>query len=122
MMILLVDNDEDFRHGLAENLRDDGHQVLEFSRPGDLPPLAQLGAVELAVTDYLMEGGENGLAFAHRFHGARPKVPVVLLTAYSTAQIEAAAARSGFISLLHKPLDYGQLQRIISRLVASSVF
>jgi DNA-binding NtrC family response regulator len=117
MVILLVDDDEDFRHGLAENLRDDGHVVLEYAKAAEVPPAQQLGAVQLTIIDYLMNG-ENGLAFAHRFHQTHPNVPVILVTAYSTALVEAAAASSGFISLLHKPIDYEHLQRLVDRLAA----
>jgi len=111
MTVLLVDDDEDFRHGLAENLRDDGHRVLEYSRPDEIPD-AQLPAADLVITDYMMNG-EDGLAFANRLHRSHPNVPVILVTAYSTVQVEKAVAASGFISLLHKPLDYMRMEKLI---------
>src|ERR1041385_8151630 len=114
MKILLVDDDEDFRHGLAENLRDDGHHVLEYFQPDKIPD-AQLSAANLVITDYMMNG-EEGFAFANRLHRLRPNVPVILVTAYSTAQIEKAVAASGFISLLHKPFDYMRLENLIGDL------
>ena len=114
MTILLIDNDEDFRQALAENLRDDGHRVLEYPTPVDVP-LDQLEGVDLTITDYLMNG-EDGLAFANRFHRSRPGVPVVLVTAYATKLVEQAVKNSGFLSLLHKPLDYGRMERLITDL------
>ena len=114
MTILLVEDDEDFRHGLAENLRDDGHRVLAYPRPNQVP-LEQLEPIHLAITDYRMDR-ENGFAFANRLHRLWPKLPVILITAFSTAVLERAVADSGFISLLHKPLEYERMERLIADL------
>ena len=112
MHILLIDDDEDFRHGLAENLRDDGHTVQEYAAPGEVPP--QLPEIDLAITDYQMPG-ENGLSFARRFHTVHPSVPVVMVTAYSTPEIEGEAAASGIMSVLHKPVGYEHVQRLVEQ-------
>jgi DNA-binding NtrC family response regulator len=114
MTILLVDDDEDFRIGLAANLRDDGHRVIEFAAPQNVR-LEALDKIDLTITDYTMTG-EDGLSFANRFHRARPEVPVIMLTAYSTAHLENVARKSGFISLLHKPLDYAGVEQLIGDL------
>jgi DNA-binding NtrC family response regulator len=118
MTILLIDDDEDFRRGLAENLRDDGYAVQEYAAPGEVPP--QLPGIELAITDYLM-AGENGLSFARRFHAAHSSVPVVLVTAYSTPAVEQEAAASNFIALLHKPVRYERLHRLVEHLAGHGV-
>ena len=115
MTILLIDDDDDFRHGLAENLRDDGYGVQEYAAPGEVP-LPQLAGIELAITDYLM-AGENGLHFARRLHTAHPSVPVVMITAYSTPALEQEAAASGFISVLLKPVGYECVHRLVEHLV-----
>ena len=88
--------------------------MQEYAAPGDVPP--QLPDIELAITDYLMPG-ENGLSFARRFHRSHPSVPVVVVTAYSTSAIEKEAAASGFISVLHKPVGYERVQRLVEHLV-----
>jgi DNA-binding NtrC family response regulator len=118
MTIVLIDDDENFRSGLAENLRDDGYAVQEYAAPGEVPP--QLPGIELAITDYLM-AGENGLSFARRFHAAHPSVPVVLVTAYSTPAVEQEAVASGFISVLHKPVRYEQVHRLVEHLAGRRI-
>ena len=35
-MVLLLDDDDDFRLALAANLTDDGHSVRHFARPADI--------------------------------------------------------------------------------------
>jgi DNA-binding NtrC family response regulator len=113
-MMLLVDDDEQFRTGLAANLREDGYEVGEFASPEEVP-LDQPGDVEVVLTDYLM-GREDGLTFARRFHARYPTVPVIVITAFATAHLEAEVASHDYLSLLHKPLDYGALLDLISRL------
>lgn len=112
--ILLVDDDEAFRHGLAENLREDGHGVLEYSDPTEIPPLTRMAPVDLLITDYLMKG-EDGLTFARRFHAAHPSVPVLLVTICCTPPLDGS-----FVSVLSKPFAYDQLHEIVHALTAEA--
>lgn len=117
MSILLVDDDDDFRYGLAENLRDDGHEVREYSNPTQVS-VGQLDGIDLVVTDQTMVG-EDGLSFAQRVHRLRPRITIILVTASSTAHVEETVERSGYIQLLHKPLDYDRIERLVGELTGS---
>ena len=112
--ILLVDDDPSFRLGLAGVLGDDGHEVFVDAFPGEVPEDGRLRGVTLLITDYDMPG-ENGVAFADRFHASRPDVPVVLVTAYRTHAIAALAAARPFLTALSKPIDYEQSPHAGSR-------
>jgi DNA-binding NtrC family response regulator len=109
--ILLVDDEGPFRDSLAELLRDDGHVVLAYSGPAEVPPLGGLERVDLLVTDFDMPG-KNGLVFADEFHAHRPGVPVLLVTAYH-ARLELDVARRPFVRMISKPIGYDALHRII---------
>jgi DNA-binding NtrC family response regulator len=112
VVVLLVDDDDSFRSALAENLRDDGHEVLEYALPADVPSLDSLEAVRVLITDYEMPGS-TGLAFADRFHAVHPQVPVLLVTAFPTPQVVAQSAARTFVHLLRKPLDYDDLRKVL---------
>ncbi|MFN8643049.1 MAG: response regulator [Candidatus Binatia bacterium] len=114
MSILLVDDDDGFRYGLAENLRDDGHEVWEFSDPTQVS-IGSLDGVDLVVTDQMMLH-EDGLSFAQRVHALRPRLPIILVTACGIDHVEQMARRSGYISLLHKPFDYARVERLVGEL------
>jgi DNA-binding NtrC family response regulator len=116
--VLLVDDDPSFRLGLSGALGDDGHQVLAFALPAEVPEGGRLLDVTLLVTDYEMPG-ENGVAFADRFHAARPDVPVVLMTAFRTYVVEAQPAVRPYLTVLSKPLDYDQFHVLLHELMAS---
>lgn len=107
-VILLLDDDEEFRAALADTLRDDGYEVLEYADPADVPPLQTLGCATALVTDYRMPS-TDGLAFADRFHAAHPAVPVIVTTSYSTEFLESQVAARPYIHLLRKPMDYTTL-------------
>ena len=99
-------------------LGDDGHEVFAYAFPGEVPEDGRLQGVTLLITDYDMPG-ENGVAFADRFHAARPDVPVVLVTAYRTHAIEALASARPFLTALSKPLDYEQFHTLVHELAVS---
>jgi DNA-binding NtrC family response regulator len=111
-MVLLLDDDEDFRSALAANLADDGFRVTEFARPADLPPLTSLQGLTMLILDYQMSG-ENGLSVADRFHATHPDVPVVMVTAYWSDYLDAEVAARDFITLRRKPVDYDELAKLI---------
>jgi DNA-binding NtrC family response regulator len=110
--IVLLDDDESFRNALAENLRDDGYEVMEYATAREVPPLTALGEVGLVVTDYDMPG-TNGLAFADTFHAAYPNVPIIMVTGVCTKSLETQAAARGFVCVLRKPIQYDQLQHLL---------
>jgi DNA-binding NtrC family response regulator len=113
MTILLVDDDSDFRTALAENLRDDGHHVVELETPPDDPESSELEDVGVLVADYHLPH-QTGLAFADAFHAAHPRVPVIVITADPSALIDAAVDRRPFARLQRKPIDFHELEALIA--------
>ena len=111
-MVLLLDSDDDFRSALAANLADDGHAVVHFARPRDVPALATFEQLTLLILDYQLDG-EDGLSFADRFHASHPRVPVVMVTTYASDRLEAEVAARGFLTLRHKPVDYEELAQLL---------
>jgi CheY-like chemotaxis protein len=115
--ILVVDDNEDFREGLAELLRADGYRVLAYAQPSALPSLDGLSGVSLVICDYDLPG-QDGLAFADAFHRAHPGVPIVLATAYWSLYLAGQVGVRSFLHLRRKPLDYGELERLFHYLAA----
>lgn len=113
-MVVLVDDNELFRSALAANLRDDGYHVLEFSN-GRSVPIERLTGIDALLSEYLI-AGENGLAFARRFHAHHPSVPVVLLTRVAEVLAEKIA-HLRYVTVLPKPLDYEALAGVLQWIV-----
>jgi DNA-binding response OmpR family regulator len=111
-MVILLDDDDDFRLALAANLSDDGYSVRHYARPADVPPLLLEEAVTILILDFEMNG-EDGLSFADRFHAFHPDVPVVMLTAYWSDFLDREIGARDFIVLRRKPVDYEELARLL---------
>jgi DNA-binding NtrC family response regulator len=111
-MVLLIDDDDEFRDALAAMLSDDGRTVWDFSRPGDVPDLERCRDVSAVVLDYEM-AGENGLEFADRFHAVHPRVPVLMVTASCGGNLDAEVAKRGYMTMCRKPIDYDDLTRLL---------
>jgi DNA-binding NtrC family response regulator len=112
--ILLVDDDEVFRSGLALLLRDDQHEVLDVGSPQRANEIARLDSVRVLVTDFLPLGYE-GYEFARQFHEMHPSATIILLTAYH-ANPHTLGERHPYVHVLHKPIDYEVLHAQIHRL------
>jgi DNA-binding NtrC family response regulator len=115
--ILLVDDETSFRTSLADILRDDGHEVLDYGAPVEVPPLADLPRVAVLVTDYEMPG-KTGIELADAFHAHHPGVPVLLVTAYRTPSLEAQVNDRPYLRLFSKPVDYDAIHSLIHELAS----
>src|SRR5205085_3060587 len=114
-VVVVVDDDDAFRTGLAANFEDDGHRVYQYEDPRAVLPAA-LDHADVVVTDYQM-AAIDGLTFADGVHARRPDLRVVLATAYWTVEMEAqVAARSSFLRLCRKPMDYADLHLLVHEL------
>jgi len=110
--ILLLEDEPSLRTGLAQMLRDDGHEVWDYAAPAEVPSLSDLDGVAVAVTDYEMPG-KNGLAFADEFHAQHPDVPVLLMTAYRKPSLAAQVLDRPYLRILQKPVDYEAIHATI---------
>jgi DNA-binding NtrC family response regulator len=118
LCVLLVDDDEVFRQGLAENLREDGHAVFEYGAADEVP-LSAFDAASVVVTDFELPGND-GLGFARHAHAVRPQLPVVVVTARPDALATVDAVTRSSVILVHKPVDYQRFHRLLHTLVAGA--
>jgi DNA-binding NtrC family response regulator len=115
--VVVVDDDDSFRSGVAANLEDDGHVVLQYEDPRDVPP-GTLEAAHVVVSDYQI-ADVDGISFADAVHTQRPDLSIVLATAYWTVDMEAeVTARRAFLRLCRKPLDYEDLHALVHELAS----
>ena len=115
MTIVVLDDDAGFRGALADNLRDDGYRVEEFASTPDVSVLGRLGSIGAVLTHYHLPQ-QNGFEFVDRVHVAYPCLPVVVLTADPSSAIDAAVSRRPFTSLQRKPLEYGEVRRLVEQI------
>jgi two-component system nitrogen regulation response regulator GlnG len=103
--VWVVDDDRAVRFVLAQALRDAGYRVQAFDGArAALDALESEGAPDLVYTDVRMPG-VDGLAFLDALKAKLPKLPVVVMSAYTDVASTAGAFRGGAHEFLSKPFD-----------------
>jgi DNA-binding NtrC family response regulator len=113
--ILIIDDDAALREGLAETLTDLGHtpRTASSGREG----LASLSAeVDGVLLDLRMPGGIDGIEVLRRIRSHRDAPPVVVLTAFASAENTIEAMRLGAFDHLTKPIGRDELKALLQRL------
>jgi len=119
MSIIVIDDELSFRTSLSEMLRDDGHAVLEYGNPADVPATVVLPGLALLVTGYDMKS-HNGLDIADRFRRAHPTVPALILTSYDTEALGHVTRGRPLLRLIQKPIAYDRLHATIHEIIAGA--
>jgi len=83
--ILLVDDEPNVRLFYATVLSERGHEVKEVSSASEARQRLEQEPVDLIVLDIKL-GRENGLELLQEIAHRHPRVPVILLTAYTSFQ------------------------------------
>jgi signal transduction histidine kinase/DNA-binding response OmpR family regulator len=103
-VVLLVDDDELVRSGMAADLEALGYQVVEAESAGAaLAVLQQRRVVDILVTDYAMHG-MNGTTLVREAHRLAPDLPALIITGYADLDGDNAG-----IPILQKPFQSTEL-------------
>jgi DNA-binding NtrC family response regulator len=101
--ILLVEDDEATRLAYTRLLEANGYKVAAFESIGGALDLSKTGYGHLLLTDVRLKAGEaHGVTLALMTRLSRPKLPIILMTAYPELR-ELIDADLG--PVLTKPVD-----------------
>ncbi len=79
--VLLLDNDHRFRRELEVELRRLGHETASFANwSAALDYVEQAPALDSMVTELALDGGPNGVSFAHMALSRRPGLGIAFTT------------------------------------------
>ena len=111
--ILIVDDEVLMVKTLGDILRMRGWEVQGAHSGEDAVALLRGGAkVDVVLMDVRM-GGMTGVDALRLIREEHPKLPVMLMTAYSTAELLADAERQGAVQILSKPVAVPGLIQIL---------
>ena len=117
--ILLVDDDPGIVDTLSRVLTDEGYEVAVENR-GDAGFTRAAGESFNTVITDLKLPGLSGLELVRQLHAARPRLPIILITAFGTTQTAIEATKFGAYDYLLKPFEIPQLLDLIHRAVNSN--
>ena len=109
MRLLIVDDDDSFRHALRNAFQRRGYDVVLAASAEEASLVAQATPPDYAVIDLRMPG-KSGLDVVRELR-ALPKPPeVVVLTGYGTIGTAVEAIRLGALNYLNKPADAEEIE------------
>ena len=114
--ILIVDDDRAFRETLAETLRALGHEAIEFSSAAEAINGWRTLNPDLAFIDFRMPH-MNGVEALRALRERDPAIatPIVMLTAFATADNTIEAMRLGAFDHIEKPVSRDRVAQVVER-------
>jgi signal transduction histidine kinase/CheY-like chemotaxis protein len=106
--VVLVDDNDEVRTVTAAFLEDAGFLVDQANSAHAGLEVLERGDADILVSDLIMPGGMDGLAFANEARRRWPELPVILVSGYSASA--ARATELGY-TLYMKPFDMAELVR-----------
>ena len=104
-VLLLVDDDANFREGISRNLhalRDSNPMtMLQAERGEEALQILETTPVDCILLDYQMPGG-NGLEWMKKIAKTHPHVPVIMVTGVGNEEVAVEAMKAGAMDYLVK--------------------
>jgi nitrogen regulation protein NR(I) len=117
--ILLIEDDPSLSAGLQTVLAAEGYRVTLEVR-GDLGLAKARGeAFDLVLTDFKLPA-LSGLELVRQLHDAKPRLPIILMTAHGSADTAIEATKFGAYDYLLKPFEMEELLALVAEALASS--
>lgn len=117
--ILLIEDDKNLATNLVVMLEGEGFEVTVASSGDDgLNRIREVDA-DAVLTDLRMPG-LGGLELVQQLHESRPRLPVVLMTAYGTIETAIEATKHGAYDYLQKPFEMRSLLAVLRRAVEAA--
>lgn len=102
--VLVVDDERNIRNNLGMVLEAEGYEVDKCANGDDAILHVKQGRYDIAFVDIQMPK-MDGLELLRYLRELRPKMPVVILTAYGTVNRAVEAMKLGAVDFLEKPFD-----------------
>jgi DNA-binding NtrC family response regulator len=112
--ILLIDDDPGVSEVIGMLLEREGYAVARAATVKQGIALVEAGELDLVVTDLKLPDG-TGLDVIAAIRRSRPRLPIIMITSYSSIESAIAALRGGAVDYVIKPFDNDDFLRAVSR-------
>jgi FixJ family two-component response regulator len=116
-VICVVDDDEDVRESIASFFRSAGITTVRFRTAEELLSWPELPTMRCLITDLHMPG-MDGLELKDELQRQGSRVPVILMTAFPSAEARQRARDLGIAAFVAKPTDPEALLDQVEALIA----
>jgi two-component system OmpR family response regulator len=108
MLILVVDDDEDYAEIIAQALRRDSHDVVTVGDGAGAVKFAEAKSPDLAILDVMLPD-TSGLQLCRRIRQRLPTMPVIFLSSLDRTDDVVAGLESGGDDYITKPFHPSEL-------------
>ncbi len=117
--ILLIEDDRAITAGMEKVLQAEGYEVTVLARGDEGLQAALASPFDLVISDLRLPGAD-GLTLVRELHQAKPKLPIVLMTAHGTTDTAIEATRWGAFDYVPKPFAMDEMLEIVARAIECS--
>jgi DNA-binding NtrC family response regulator len=114
--ILIADDHDSLRRGLARALAESGHDVDEASNGNMAIEKVHEGGFDVVVSDLKM-GGADGLDVLRTTRALHPTTAVILMTAFGSVHTAVEAMRIGAFDYVPKPFEIEEMEVKIEKAI-----
>ena len=114
--ILIADDHDSLRRGLAQALSEAGHDVEEAANGNAALEKLHEGYFDVVVSDLKM-GGSTGLEVLKTARALHPTTGVILMTAFGSVSTAVEAMRSGAFDYVQKPFEIEEMELKIAKAI-----
>jgi nitrogen regulation protein NR(I) len=116
--ILLIEDDAGIVMTLRRVLTEESFEVVVETRGDAGLNRAREVDFDVVITDWKLPG-LSGLEIVRELHLARPRLPIILVTAHGTYETAIEATKSGAFDYLLKPFEMPEFIEMVEKAVAS---
>ena len=116
MKIAIIDDQSEIRYSVSKILKRAGHDTLLLSGlEFDIIKQVQNSHIDLLVVDVMLSDDFSGIDLIKNFIRQGIKLPVILMTAYTTPTNMIEASKIGIKDILQKPFTPNELKDMIKK-------
>jgi nitrogen regulation protein NR(I) len=117
--ILLIEDDASLATSIARALKAEDYEVELAHRGEDGLAQAKAGEFDVVITDLRLPG-MDGMAVVRQLHEFKPRLPIILMTAFGTTAIAIEATQRGAFDYLVKGFEMETLIAVVEKAVANT--
>jgi two-component system response regulator HydG len=117
-IILIVEDDVAFGYALKRHLEAHDYDVVAASSSVEALKEFEQQTVDVVITDIrLLKGEPHGLSLARMIRQKKPRIPVILMTAYPDL-LQGESSLPGLV--FHKPVELATLRNAVKTCLGTS--
>lgn len=119
--MLIIDDEPAIRFAMSRYFRHIGYRVdcAQNLIEAKTRLLTEIYSIVIADLRLAWDGNLDGLEIVKSIHQQHPGTPIIVLSAYRSAEIENDLSQYGDVTFLHKPKPLPEVAQIVASLLAA---